>query len=139
MSPDFSSCALQRRDPERLVVAASRFSPPLRAVFSGAVCSREGRGGTAGQRRKHEINAKRQRKFESDLGNLNTSFKAGHTYGRRINSVIEIDSPKQEKVAYPKEAVNKNCQVKNAKASAKGSSSLKKKKTKQYFLMYNNT
>lgn len=132
MSPDFSSCALQRCDPEGLDVAASRFSPPLRAVFAGAVCSREGRRGTAGQRRKHEINTKRQRKFESGLGNLNTSFKAGHTYGRRVNSVIEIDSPKQEKVVYPKEAVNKNCQVKNAKASAKGSSSLKKRKQNNF-------
>ena len=89
-----------------------------------------GEEGTAGQRRKHEINTKGQRKFESDLGNLNTGSKAGHTYGRRIKSVIETDSPKQEKVAYPKEVVHKNCQVKNAKASAKGSSSLKKKKTK---------
>ena len=99
-------------------------------MFAGAVCSREGRRGTAGQKRKHEINTKRQRKFESDLGNINTSFKAGHTHGRRINSVIEIDSPKQEKVAYPKDAVNKNCQGRNAKASGKGSSSLKKRKQK---------
>lgn len=72
MSPDFSSCDLQRRDPEGQV-AASWFSPPLLAVFAGAVCSR---GRTAVQRRKHEINTKRQRKFKSDLANLNTCFKA---------------------------------------------------------------
>ena len=75
----------------------------------------EGEEGTAGQRRKHEINTKGQRKFESDLGHLNTSSKAGHTYGRRINSVIEIDSPKQEEVAYPKEAVKSKMQRRRQK------------------------
>lgn len=39
MSPDFSSCDLQRRDPEGQV-AASWFSPPLLAVFASPRCFR---------------------------------------------------------------------------------------------------